>query len=114
MKATLLALLFITTTAAAQEPAQKAAQKPAPDEEAVALANGWALLAAGEAAKATVVAESILAMSPRSVAAGSLLIDAQIATGGGLLGLSAYERWLGARRLEDGYLIRRVARAVLW
>jgi hypothetical protein len=41
-------------------------------------------------------------------------MEAEIVRGGGFAGLGAYERWLGDRKLEDGYLLRRAARATLW
>lgn len=83
-------------------------------EETTALTNGWALLAAGRVAEAAASAQSLLARYPRSIAAASLFIEAEIARGGGVAGLAAYENWLGARKLENGYLLRRAARAILW
>ena len=56
----------------------------------------------------------MLASYPRNIAAISLLMEAEIVRGGGSAGLAAYERWLGQRKLEDGYLLRRAARASLW
>lgn len=87
---------------------------PVLTEETHALYNGWALLAAGDAAKAASYAQGVLTKHPRSIAAASLRVEAEIARGGGLAGLAAYETWLGSRKLEDGYLLRRAARAILW
>ena len=89
-------------------------QKTPPPPETVQLANGWALLASGDAVAAAAAAEGVLSRQPGSVAAGALLIDAEIARAGAMAGLSAYERWLSSRRLEDAYLLRRAARALLW
>jgi hypothetical protein len=91
-----------------------ATQKRALTEEVTALANGWALLASGDAAKASAAADAVLGKYPRSVPAATLLIEAEIARGGGSAGLAAYERWLGSKPLENAYLLRRVARAILW
>lgn len=87
---------------------------PAPQSESPALAAGWSALAAGDVAKASAAANAAVSSQPRSIAAAALLIEVEIARGGGLAGLQAYEGWLGARKLEDGYLLRRVARAILW
>ncbi len=99
---------------AAQSGQGGAQTPPVLTEETFLLYNGWALLAAGEPEKAASSAQAVLAKYPRSIAAAALLIEAEIARGGGLAGLTAYETWLGTRKLEDGYLLRRAARAVLW
>ena len=89
-------------------------QAPALTEETLVVYNGWAMLAAGDLAKAVSYAQAILNKYPSSIAGASLLVEAEIVRGGGEAGLGAYERWLGSRRLEDGYLLRRAARALLW
>ncbi|HXT68911.1 MAG TPA: hypothetical protein VN700_04110 [Vicinamibacterales bacterium] len=97
--------------------AQRGAAPPARvtgSEDTPALTAGWAALAAGDSGKASMVAAAVLVSHPRSAAAGALLVEAEIARGGSAAGLQAYERWLADRRLEDGYLLRRVARAQLW
>jgi HEAT repeat protein len=43
-----------------------------------------------------------------------LRVEAEIVRGGSLAGLAAYESWLADRGLDDGYLLRRIARASLW
>ncbi len=88
--------------------------RPTGGEETKTLAAGWAALSAGDAEKAAAAASAVLATHPRSAAAGALLVEADIARGGSAAGLRAYERWLADRKLEDGYLLRRVARELLW
>ncbi len=94
--------------------AQEQTARPVLTEETQAMYNGWALLAAGDTAKAAGYAQSVLDKYPRNIAAAALRVEAEIARGGGQAGLLAYENWLGARKLEDGYLLRRAARAILW
>lgn len=101
--------------AAAQRPPATAPRQPAsasPTEPAT-LADGWARLARGDAAGASAVANQALALNPLSAAAASLSVDAELARGGAVAGLAAYEKWMGSRRLDDGYVLRRVARAAL-
>lgn len=93
---------------------QEQSQRPVLTEETQAMNNGWAWLAAGDTEKAAGYAQGVLAKFPRSIAAAALRVEAEIARGGGQAGLLAYENWLGARKLEDGYLLRRAARAILW
>jgi HEAT repeat protein len=80
---------------------------------AVVLAEGWALLAKGDAAGAAVIAEQQLTAEQNNTAALVLAVDARLAQGGASGGLTTYEKWLGNRRLDDAYVLRRVARAVL-
>ena len=82
-------------------------------EESMLVYQGWALLAAGDAGKAAKAAADALTKSPRSVAAIVLLVEAEIARAGAMAGLTAYERWLGDRKVEDPYLVRRISRALL-
>ncbi len=77
------------------------------------LAEGWALLAKGDAAGAARMASQELVRDPRSVAGLALAVDADLARGGTSTGLSTYEKWLGSRRLDDAYVLRRVAHAML-
>ena len=93
---------------------QEQPARPVLTEETQAMYNGWALLAAGDTAKAAGYAQSVLDKYPRNIAAAALRVEAEIARGGGQAGLLAYENWLGGRKLEDGYLLRRAARAILW
>ena len=105
---------IITRASQAQATAQEASSKPVLTEETYTISQGWAYLTAGDTAKALSFAEQVLAKYPRSIAAAALRIEAAIAHRGGQAGLTAYEQWLGSRKLEDGYLLRRAARAILW
>jgi HEAT repeat protein len=107
----LLIAVAASVTLRAQNPPQP---KPVATEEQRAISNGWALLAAGSPEKAAAAANAALTRFPRSLPAASLLVEAEIGRGGSSAGLAAYERWLGSRKLEDGYLLRRVATALLW
>jgi hypothetical protein len=103
-------MLLIGSTAFAQgSPPQATNAAP----ETADAARGWALLAQGEPAKASSIAAKLLIRYPRSVVALALAVDAEIARGGAAAGLAAYERWMQNRTLEDGYVLRRVARALL-
>jgi hypothetical protein len=86
-----------------------AAQGAAPD--VVRVAEGWALLGRGDAAAAEAVAAQVLGEYPQSSAAGALLVQAATARAGATAGLSAYEHWLGTRKIDDAYLLRQVALA---
>ncbi len=87
-------------------------QVPAPAGAAI-LAEGWALLAKGDAAGAALIAWQALARDQHSAAALVLAVDADLARGGASAGLNTYEKWLGSRRVDDAYVLRRVARAML-
>jgi len=90
------------------------AQTPAPaSPEAAGLAQGWAQLNRGEAAAASATGASLLGQFPRSAAVLALAIEADIARVGALAALDTYERWLGARKLDDAYVLRRIARGLL-
>ncbi len=95
------------STAAWQE-----SQAPA-GSEAAALADGWARLGRGDAAGASRAAVQVLELDPLSVAAAALAVEAELTRGAAAAGLTAYEKWLGSRRLDDGYVLRRIARALL-
>ena len=77
------------------------------------MAEGWALLAKGDAAGAALLASQELARNPRSVAALVLAVESDLARAGSSAGLSTYLKWLGSRRLDDAYVLRLVARALL-
>jgi hypothetical protein len=53
----------------------------------------------------------VLGEYPQSSAAGALLVQAATARTGATAGLSAYEHWLGTRKIDDAYLLRQVALA---
>jgi HEAT repeat protein len=82
-------------------------------EETALIAQGWAALGAGDAVAAAEKAQLILGKYPQSVGALSLLVEAAIARGGAMSGLTTYESWLGTRKLEDPFIVRRVAIATL-
>ena len=81
--------------------------------EATELTNGWAMLAEGNAEQAAVRADRVLATNPRSVAAFVLGVEAELARGAAGAALSRYERWIGARPLEEPSVVRRIASGVL-
>jgi len=74
-----------------------------------ALSQGWTALAAGDLAKAAKLAESAMAEQPRNAAAVALGVEVDLARPGSLAGLSTYERWLAGRKIEDPYVLRRIA-----
>jgi HEAT repeat protein len=95
--------------AARQEP------KPASEatERAKPIQSGWTFLVAGDPARAAEQANLALATAPRSIAAITLLVHADIMRAGAMTGLETYELWLGLQQTEDAYLIRHIARAWL-
>ncbi len=107
-----ICVFAITLTALLPAPAI-AQEQPSARAGAATIAEGWALLAKGDAAAAALMASQELARDPRSVPALVLAVDADLARGGASAGLSTYEKWLGNRRLDDAYVLRRVARAAL-
>jgi HEAT repeat protein len=106
-----LALIVVAVAGHAADVSGQQSQATAPtgSEEAVLVSQGWKMLSGGDAGQAAAHASNILITYPRSVAALSLLVEAEIVRAGTLAGLDAYERWLGVRKIEDGYVIRLVA-----
>jgi HEAT repeat protein len=96
--------LLVAATASAQTPA-------AP--ETAALSQGWALLAQGEAARASDLAQGLIVQYPGNPAVLSLAIEADLARTGVPAALDTYERWLGTRVIEEPYALRRIARGLL-
>jgi hypothetical protein len=82
-------------------------------ETAAELTNGWALLTDGKAAQAAERAARVLAADPRSTAGLILAVEADLARAGVATALMQYERWLGARTLEEPGVVRRIAVAAL-
>lgn len=80
-----------------------------PASLATSLAEGWAALDDGDLATAARAAERAIRESPLSAAAVALAVDVEVARGGSLSGLDVYERWLGTRKVDDPYVLRRVA-----
>ena len=93
--------------------AQTTTPRPDTSPEVNTLAQGWAALRQGDLAQATAAAERAVTESPRSAAAVALAVEVDIARGGSLAGLAIYERWLGVRKVDDPYVLRRVAHAHL-
>jgi len=106
--ALLLAALFAGSVRAQARPAA-----PAETAFATALAQGWSALAAGDLPKAVKYAESAMGERPGSAAAVALAVEVDLARSGPMAGLSTYERWLGNRRVEDPYVLRRIAHELL-
>lgn len=77
------------------------------------LAQGWSLLAKGDAVQAGLIAGRGLADHPNSTALLSLAVDADVARAGWQAGLETYERWLGQKRLDNAHVLRRIATAIL-
>lgn len=91
--------------------AQPAAQKP--DPESGVLAEGWTALAAGDLGKAGAAARRGLGADPHGAGPLTLLVEVEIARAGALAGLASYEQWLGSRKVEAVYVLRRIATALL-
>jgi HEAT repeat protein len=92
--------------------AQSGTPKPA-DGRAVALAQGWAAFAKGDLKEAASAGRRALADAPSSAAALALVVEVEIAGGGPRAGLDAYERWLGAKKVDAAYVLRRIANEYL-
>lgn len=105
-----LVLLSSTGLARAQDNADRTRSAP---PEAAAIAQGWSLLAQGNTAKASALSAELLLQYPRSAAVLTLAVDTDIAQSGPMAGLTTYEKWLGSKTTEDGYVLRRVAHALL-
>lgn len=80
---------------------------------AAGLAEGWALLAKGDAAGAALKASQELTRDPRSMAALTLAVDAELSRSGASSALATYEKWLGTRKVDAPYVLRYIARAML-
>lgn len=83
-----------------------------PARVAGALGRAYAALAAGRPDEARRLADEVLAQLPRHHGAATLSVAAASQSGGSA-GLDAYERWVGASGLEDGFVLEPVALAVL-
>lgn len=106
-------LLVACLAVGAAAHAQATSTPPASANEL--LAAGWSALARGNQAEAKAIAARIERLNDgsRSAAVVSFLVEVGIATEGYVGGLTAYEKWLGKRTLEDAYVLRPVAAAVL-
>lgn len=103
----LLVLLLAPSVFAQTVPARAASA------ENKLLAEGWAALAQGDLQQAMARAEQAVAEFPRSAAAVAFAVEVGVRRGGALAGLEPYERWLGERRVDEPYALRRVAHAHL-
>jgi HEAT repeat protein len=94
---------------------QARAQGPPPSAslEIQRLGDGWAAFRQGNLAQAAQIAEQLVAEFPRSAGVVALAIEVDIRRGGVLAGLASYERWLGSRRVDAPYALRRIAQAHL-
>jgi HEAT repeat protein len=90
-----------------------AQSKSAVQAESAQMAAGWSALNQGNADRAASIASGVLSQNPRSRPALVLLVTAATTRGGSTDGLAVYERWLGTRRLDDGYTLRTIALAML-
>lgn len=109
-----LALVSAQSTTRAQA-ARNATQAMSGD--AAVLAKGWTAVAAGNAAEAERLSDSLLKASPRHHDALALKIAARLTARtlvGALSALEAYETWLGhVGQREDAFLIEPIARGIL-
>ncbi len=105
-----VALVVAMTSVAAR--AQQAAPV-ATSQEALLLAQGWGYLSSGDSTRAAAIAAQLLAAYPLSDAGVALAVEAELPRSGWLGALNVYEQWMGARRLDNGYTLRRIARASL-
>ena len=87
--------------------------RPVATDDAMLVAQGWLLLAQGSPIQAVERARQVLAKSPFSPGAAVLAIEGEIVRAGSAAGLAEYERWLGARTIEEPVLLRRVCQALL-
>ena len=102
--------LMLAALAGGGASAQPRSTPPAPSSTfAAALSQGWNALAAGELAKAGKLAESAMAEQPRNPAPAALAVEIDLVKPASLAGLSTYERWLAGRKIEDPYILRRIA-----
>ena len=90
--------------------AQPRRSPPAESSFASTLAQGWSALSAGDLAKAAKLADAAMQERPGSAAAVAFAVEVDFVRGGPLAGLSTYERWLSGRKVEDPYVLRRIAR----
>ncbi len=108
----MISLLLVCLAAQPLRAQTPATSFPVP-AEATALSQGWSWLAQGDAARASAFAQGLIGQYPRSAAVLAFAVEAEIARAGSAAALDVYDRWLGSRTVEDGYALRRVARALL-
>jgi hypothetical protein len=81
--------------------------------ESVDVSAGWSALAAGNVEAAASIADAAFVQYPNSLSVAALLVPVEIERGGAVGGLSAYERWLGAKSIDEPHLLRVVASGFL-
>lgn len=81
---------------------------------ATQITQGWAFLAQGLLEDAYRSADAALRVDALNPSALALAVEVEIARAGATPALDRYEQWLGSRTVESPYVLRRVARAVLW
>ncbi len=79
--------------------------------ETAILAEGWAALAKGDLSLAGSAAQRAVNTSPNSAAALAFAVEVDVVRNGPAAGLDTYERWLAAKRIDEAYVLRRVALA---
>jgi HEAT repeat protein len=94
-------------------PAWAQSTAKATDAPASTLAQGWGALAKGDLTAASAAAERAIAETPLHPAPAALVVEIGIVRDGWSGGLTAYERWLGSRKVDAPYILRRVATAHL-
>lgn len=112
-----LTLLFLLSTAAAQQKPQGRPVLPSPGasrEEAAAVAQFWVQIAEGKAADVAPRARQLLDQYPRSAAVLAVVIETDIVAGSAHRALVTYDAWLRGRSLEEPLILRRIARALLF
>ena len=115
-------IAMLVSSVRAQNPPQQSPPQPQPSaaqppvvtsQEALLLAQGWGYLSSGDIAHAAGVSAQILTQFPLSEAGLALGVETELRQTGWAGALDLYERWLGARHVDDPYALRRIARAVL-
>ena len=108
----LIALTIVAVPAAAQQAPPRTPPGKA-DSQTATLAQGWAALASGDLTKARAAAKQALTNAPNNPSALALVVEVEIAGGGATAGLDAYEQWMQSKKVEEPYVLRRLATAVL-
>jgi hypothetical protein len=117
MKAlTLVAGLVLCGVPVSAQSVQEPARRPGAMsvDQATQITQGWAFLAQGLLDDAWQSADAALRVDALNVSALALAVEVEIARAGATPALDRYEQWLGSRTAESPYVLRRVARAVLW
>jgi len=116
MKKLIVMMVLVLAGSAVSAQTQQAARRPGAlsMELATQITQGWAFLAQGLLDDAYRTADAALRVDTLNPSALALMIEVEIARAGATPALDRYEQWLGGRTVEAPYVLRRVARAVLW